>query len=418
MMKMWELFLFGLVSFSPLLALGEGPPAGKIEVCGASDGSNLLGPKPTWNNVSQLLLDANVLNTQFSSEHVIVINPTVPYNAGGVVAARAFAKLPRSGAMSTKMTKVVVVGHVYGAGGGDGILIGADVCDSRLVDQNAVDWLKNTVPTRLGKPTVLDAGACSEKINPSLEQALPFLSGIFSTEDGNRTLEGHVLPIMLQHQSADMGKEIGDALHLLVAEEGVYQDERVLFVFGGDMSHNLGKDVAAAVDKTTLDKILGSGFGPVANYVADLKAKDVADPSGDPLKLKTQAPFGFVTVLGALRLAGNMGMQAQLMNRANSGEYEGNTMTNALEPVRGYGSVVFTLDTRPVAQQMGSGPEERKFPTETTTTTTFTTTQMVTAPEAAEFNPDPRMGMMFLKKRQNATSSSGAVVQISRHNWL
>ena len=56
-----------------------------------------------------------------------------------------------------------------------GILVGADVCNSDLVDSEAVDWLKKTLPTKLGKPVFLDGGSCSEKINPSLEQALPFL---------------------------------------------------------------------------------------------------------------------------------------------------------------------------------------------------------------------------------------------------
>jgi len=243
-----------------------------------------------------------------------------------------------------------------------------------LVDKKAADWFKkNTMnPMVLSR---LDApDCCPTKVNPTIDQQLPYLSMIFDEPDPNdstkkaRTINGNLLPIMIQKQSVDIGNALGEALTSLVGPSGIWNKENVLFLFSSDMSHGIKKKFALPIDKAIVQTLVNGGFGPMVNMINKDKAHD-QNPGG-PADFVTKAPYGYSAVLAAAKLAENLKYRGAPMAITSSGAYEGKILVNALEPVRGYATIDWIGDTRTVGEKAASGPKPQTFAPTTTTTTT------------------------------------------------
>merc|ERR1719428_752722 len=178
-----------------------------------------------------------------------MIAPVVPIFDGGEIVAQAYKALPRkpiAATATTSLTKVVLIGHSY-VDGYDGITVGAEACKAELVDKKAADWFKKYTM----KPPVMnrrdEPDCCPTKVNPTIDQQMPYLSMIFDEPDSKdphkkaRTINGNLLPIMIQRQSVELGSALGEALTALVGPNGIWKKEHVLFVFSSDMSDGIKK---------------------------------------------------------------------------------------------------------------------------------------------------------------------------------
>jgi len=355
-----------------------GDLAGEVEYCGAGD-SDYLGPKPIWNDIGQKFVEATVLH-QLESHHVIAIAPVVPIFDGGEIVAQLFKALPRkpvAAMATTSLTKVVLIGHSY-VDGAEGITVGAEACKADLIDKEAADWFKKNTMNPMVLSRMDEPDCCPTTVNPTIDQQMPFLSMIFDEPDPNkpnekvRTIKGNLLPIMIQKQSIDIGSALGEALSALVGPSGIWVHEKVLFVFSSDMSHGIKKKFALPIDKDLVQTITNGGFGPTATMVAKTKKQD--QNPGSPADFVTKAPFGYSTVLAATKLAQNLKYRGSPMAITSSGAYEAkegqSVLTNGLDPVRGYATIVWIGDTRSEEEKAGAGPPENTFAPTTTTTTT------------------------------------------------
>merc|ERR1719321_107622 len=139
---------------------------------------------------------------------------------------------------------------------------------------------------------------------------MPYLSMIFDEPDPKdaskklQTIKGNLLPIMIQKQSIEIGNALGEALTSLIGPNGIWNKEKVLFVFTSDMSHGIKKKYALPMDKDTVSTITSSGFAPTTNKIIKEKAKD--QNPGAPADFITNAPFGYSCVLSAAKLAENL----------------------------------------------------------------------------------------------------------------
>jgi len=350
-----------------------------------------LSDGPTKEEVFKMLVDTKVQFLMESNHMILILPETASIASGaGMIAMQALASLPRRTPTSMAYTKAVVVGHALGTDGKEGITLGKDVCDQHLVDMKASMWFRDEMPTKVGKLAILHPGndpdCCHEHVNPTLERQMPFLSQLFYETDADsketRTIDGNILPIMIQKQSLAVGNNLGLALKRLITGDGPWKNERVLFIFGSDMSHNLPREQALPRDKETVQKAVSSGFGPLLNYIKELQKSD----AGSGAAVKTAAPFGYAPFLAAVKMASDLEYTGSMVRLTNSGEFEGNTLTNMLEPVRGYASIAFGIDTRTKGQIISAGPPENKYPEETTTTTTTTGQQY---PVSSDVLADP-----------------------------
>merc|ERR1719321_2428927 len=130
---------------------------------------------------------------------------------------------------------------------------------------------------------------------------MPYLSMIFDEPDPKdaskklQTIKGNLLPIMIQKQSIEIGNALGEALTSLVGPSGIWNKERVLFVFTSDMSHGIKKKQALPLDKELVQTITNKGFGPTVNKV--IKEKKSDQNPGGPTDFITMAPYGYSCVL-------------------------------------------------------------------------------------------------------------------------
>lgn len=352
--------------------LNGGKPAGTVEFCG--EPGDFLGPRPIWNDVGEKFVEAQVLN-QLESKHVIMVLPVVPIQDGGEIIAQAFKALPRKPVnYLTSLTKVVLVGHSY-VDGNDGITVGAEACRADLVDKKAADWFKKNTMNPMVLSRIDNANCCPTKVNPTIDQQMPYLSMIFDEPDPKdstkkaRTVKGNLLPIMIQKQSVDIGNALGEALTSLIGPSGIWNKERVLFVFTSDMSHGIKKKFALPIDKDIVAAITNQGFGPTVNKINKVKAGD--QNPGAPTDFITKAPYGYSCVLAATKLAENLKYRGSPMAVTSSGAYEGKILTNALDPVRGYATIVWVGDARTAGEIEGAKPKSQTYAPTTTTTITL-----------------------------------------------
>jgi predicted class III extradiol MEMO1 family dioxygenase len=351
-----------------------GKQAGTVEYCGEADApESFLGERPIWDDVCDRFVEATVLN-QIESRHVIMVLPVAPVKDGGVIVAQAFKALPRKPVnYLTSMTKVVLVGHSY-VDGNDGITVGAEACRADLVDTKAARWFKKNTMNPMVLSRIDSPDCCPTHVNPTIDQQMPYLSVIFDEPDPDdpqkkiRTLKGNLLPIMIQKQSVDIGNALGEALTSLIGPTGIWNKEKVLFVFTSDMSHGIKKKFALPIDKALVNTIINQGFGPTVNMVNEEKAHD--ENPGSPEDFITHAPFGYSCVLAATKLAENLSYRGAPMAVTSSGAYEGAILTNGLDPVRGYATIVWVGDEQTEGEKIGTAVEQVTVAPEKSTTTT------------------------------------------------
>lgn len=322
--------------------------AGKVEFCGAESDNSYVGKRPIWDDVARKFVAATVLNEGLlKSHHVILVLPVVPIDAGGEIVAQAFKSLPRKpiGTPSTSLTKVVLVGHSF-EDGYDGITVGDDVCKSDLVDTTAARWFKdNTNALEILDP-IDKPDCCPTKVNPTIDQQMPYLSMIFDEADPAdpqkklQTIKGNLLPIMIQKQSIELGSALGEAVADLIGPGGIYVKEKVLFVFTSDMSHNIKKKFTVELEKALVNTMTGSGFGPLVTDIEEIKKHD--ENPGGPEEFVTSAPYGYSSVVAAVKLAQTLKYRGAPLAITTSGHYEGEILVNGLEPCRGYATIMWT----------------------------------------------------------------------------
>jgi len=268
---------------------------------------------------------------------ILVLPSTDKFGGPGQeVAALGYASLPRKKNFVTKMDKVVLVGHTMpGDDCGEGIVLGSLVCDMPgLVDAKAEAFLRKHGPAALGQNCPTFLGAKCPGSSQTIHNHLPFLSALWEDADAGRELTGNILPVLVHKQSTMLGGNIANLLRLLVeSNDSPWASSRrkILFVFSGDFSHGLPKEVARAEDKVVANMALGEGFATFASKVDTWKASKKA---GEQKK----APADEAVIGAAVKLAGDLvpNMEGRVMMVKNSGDYEGEVCCNEKEPVRGY----------------------------------------------------------------------------------
>jgi len=300
---------------------------------------------------------------EIRSRHAVLVVPGEPFLAGGKLAAAAYASMPRAvkdGKAGTTFTKFVVVGHAEHSASPQGISLGDDVCGrAGFSDEDAVRFLKTVVEKYLGSlaPRVLNCkaspGNCPEPSSPSLDQQLPFLSALT-----NNSLRGHTVPVLLQSQSIQLGVAVGDALALLAASGGVWHAERVLFVFGADMSAGLPAEKAELCDTHAAELLTEQGVPQAAKYFQDLWLGKARKEDCGPGAL----PRGYASLLAAARVAsmlnlkttrvevGSSALPEALQGKAGKPAEEGQ---EGEPPALGYGSLIYWQDGAYIGERLG-----------------------------------------------------------------
>lgn len=297
-----------------------------------------------------------------SSHHAVLSVAAPPLNAGGNVVGEGYGKLPRmtgTNFLQPVFTKVVLVGHTESAPGQkSGLVVGHDVCgDASLVDEDAAEYLRSAAPMKLNKaaPKILDCGKgdCSGgSLPPSFTRQLPFLHALFDGRPGQESnpskLMGNVLPVILQEQSIYLGLEAGDVLALLVDNGGPWQAEKVLFVFGGDMSHGLAAGVAQQVDANNSKLLTESGASNTASWFRDLQL-------GHGYGGKMAIPDGYSSLLAGSRVADIVDLPGTWYKTENSGQFATAQSTLAdVTYVKGYEALVYWNDDRFIGMRMSN----------------------------------------------------------------
>lgn len=325
-----------------------------------------------------------------STRHAVLIVPASLDGRAGEFAAKAYQAMPKgvdptTGEITSTFTKFVVVGHSTNVNGPAGISFGSDVCigsgppswtASNLLDVAAADWLRNTgVPMSQGLAPSLPS--CSPQISnnpcfvsgsvtsPSLEEQLPFLEAI-----SNGNLAGNLLPVMMQVQTSALAYKVGAFLKLLISD-GVWANENVLFVFGGDMSDGFDMPTALACDEALLQELANHDVATAVTYMEALKpttsqvtcALEVdcahgqwcppAVPPAVSPTCKAKCPYaksvprGIGPILAGRRIANLLGLTRNRLEVTNSQKLmmSGTTQQQQHGPftsaVHGYGYVIF-----------------------------------------------------------------------------
>lgn len=294
---------------------------------------------------------------EISTNHAVLIAPTEPLTTAGGFAAEVYASLPRDlvgGHFTTVFSKFVVVGHSRKQGP-PGISLGDDVCgDDGFTDEMATQFLNTQVPRQLGShaPKVVEcrqaSGPCSERLAPGLERQLPFLGALLGP---GRSLKGNLMPVMMQGQSLLLAARTGDALSLLVHTGGIWEAERVLFVFAGDLSKGLPAAQEGVCDEKAAEVIMKRGVPQVAEYFGALLGGAVKEGCPGPLAV----PRGFGPILAATRVASRLKLQRRRALVAHTGLPSGESHFSELgKPVRGFIAAIFWEDTRSVWERLGA----------------------------------------------------------------
>lgn len=213
---------------------------------------------------------------QIETRHMVMISPNTPLQAGNL-AVEAFASLPKvvteDGFSVAEFTKYVVVGFSQ-AHGPTGLIVGDDVCGGAgFADDDAANLFRHNVPKKQGflAPRLLNClrdGECAAERSPvNFAAQMPFLQAITKNK-----LAGNLLPVVMQSQTADLGAALGEALALLVGPSGIWEGERVLFVFGSDLSSGLPAATAKDCDEATSKMIVERSAAQLARSFRKLKA--------------------------------------------------------------------------------------------------------------------------------------------------
>mmetsp|Transcript_49319 Transcript_49319/g.115340 ORF Transcript_49319/g.115340 Transcript_49319/m.115340 type:complete len:279 (+) Transcript_49319:24-860(+) len=252
--------------------------------------------------------------------------------------ASAYAILPREeggGELSAHFTKAVLVSRAPGANA-DGVLVGDDVCgaQSGVVDEHALSFFKKAAADYI---TVLGCGqapSCTAMTHPTLDAQLPFIEVMFTGGGvSKRSLKGNLLPVVMQQQSIDFGVAVGDAINLLVASGGIWEGERVLMVFVGDISPE--KSWLGAVEKE-VELLAEQGVGNAVRHYDDIAPE--------------QRPKDYSVMLAASQAAGLLGMQDARVFLGG-----GNGQTGAQNA-----AVVKWVDDRWIGERMALDQEDAK----------------------------------------------------------
>eukprot|EP00930_Biecheleria_cincta_P101401 TRINITY_DN9304_c0_g1_i1.p1 TRINITY_DN9304_c0_g1~~TRINITY_DN9304_c0_g1_i1.p1 ORF type:complete len:382 (-),score=99.91 TRINITY_DN9304_c0_g1_i1:21-1166(-) len=255
---------------------------------------------------------------QIETRHMVLISPSSPLQAGNV-ATEAFASLPKvvteDGFPVAEFTKYVVVGFSK-ADGPTGIILGDDVCGGAgFADDDAAMFFRANVPKKLGflAPRLLNClkdGECAAERSPdNFAAQMPFLQAITKGK-----LAGNMLPVVMQSQTADLGAALGEALALLVGPSGIWEGERVLFVFGSDLSSGLPADIAKDCDEATSKLIVESSAAQLARFFRKLKA----GTAGAWCSSDNALPAGRGSVVAARRLAEQLSLTTTRTQVSNS----------------------------------------------------------------------------------------------------
>merc|ERR1719379_2141775 len=94
--------------------------------------------------------------------------------------------------------------------------------------------------------------------------------------------------------------------------------------------------------------------------VNEIKKKD-QNPGG-PADFITSAPYGYSSVIAAAKLADNLKYKGSQMAVTSSGAYEGHILTNGLDSVRGYATILWIGDDLTEGEKL-SNAEHAKQPT-------------------------------------------------------
>lgn len=345
-------------------ALGRGELSGqevpasrlpRLNCSGASDVQSI--------RAAQALLNSFLSRTgpprEIDTRHAVLLVPSAPLLDARGFAGEVYAALPRTVLgpnFTTTFTKFVVVGHASGNPTNllDGFSIGDDVCEGSngLVDSNAVLFLHKRVLEHLASfaPKWVNCkqqpgGACRQAISQGLAAQLPFIGALLGE---GRTMAGRLLPIMMQRQDVVAATRMGDMLSLMVQEGGIWEAERVLFIFTGDLSQGLSPPEAVACDQRTAELLAKGGVPQVAEYFDAMRAGDFKDGCRGAL------PIGFGPLLAGVRVAS----QLHLVQRRGLVAHDGLPSDGGGQPedaqVRGYGAFLFWADTRTVWARLGA----------------------------------------------------------------
>lgn len=305
------------------------------------------------------------LPQEISTHHAVIVAPTDPLEAGGGFAAEAYLSLPRAvvdGNYTLSFTKFVVVGHSRREGV-KAVSLGADVCGhgSALLDVMAANFFRSEVIPRMGcfAPTVVSCDApskpCGERVAPGLERQLPILSALLGAY---RTLNGSVLPIMMQGQDLTMAVRLGEALAYLVQPGGIWAAERVLFVFAGDLSEGLPAAQESGCDNRMVEVITQRGVAQAAEYIDDLLAGRARGGCPGPAAV----PRGYGPIIAAARVAAQAKLlrrRAVVTNSAATGtaaQSAGNAGSG--QGTLGFMSALFWNDERSVWERLGARAQQ------------------------------------------------------------
>jgi len=293
------------------------------------------------------------------SHHAVLIAPTDPLKSGGGFAADGYAALPRiikDGNFSTAFTKFVVVSHGRKLGL-DGITFGADVCGAaQLTDKIAADYFRSDAMERLGHyvPRMLSCaklGNCEQHELPiGVASQLPFLAAISGP---GSPLKNNVLPVVLHGQGVRLAARLGDALSLLVQPGGVWEAERVLFVFSGDLSLGLAAVQADLCDTKTAELVSERGVPQIASYFDGLLKGQAQEGCPGP----AAAPRGYAPMLAAARVAENLDLanrRAVVAHDAPPGGDEKPGWKSFSGPVLGSMYVIFWKELRSPGEKIAA----------------------------------------------------------------
>jgi len=294
---------------------------------------------------------------QISTRHAVIVTPSNPF-AGANFTMQAFLALPKlsvAGKLTTAFTKFVVVAHST-LQGPKAISLGIDVCgnSSGLTDTLAASFLRKDVFQRLGSfaPQVVHCGPsepCPEPTPQALAQQLPLLNALLGP---GRSIKGSLLPVVIQGQDVMEASRLGDALGYLVHDGGIWDAERVLFVFAGDLSAGLPAQQEQMCDDRTAQVIAQRGVPQIAEYLHTLLQGGARAGCPGPAAV----PTGYGPILSAARVAGQTKMRNRRITTSRSVAHVGFEA-----PVLGLMSGLFWSDDRSAWERLGSSGQDESL---------------------------------------------------------
>jgi len=298
-----------------------------------------------------------------SSQHAVVLTPRDPF-AGGGFTMEAFLALPRlrddADRYTTAYTKFVIVANSRQPGP-TAVSLGIDVCDNAtgFTDDLAVKFLHKEVFRRMHSfaPKVHHCGPsepCPDRVPPALEQYLPVLAALLGRD---RSLEGSLLPIVMQGQDLVQASRLGDALAYLIQAGGIWEAERVLFIFVGDLSTRLLPAQERLCNDHTAEVVMQRGVPQVAEYFHALLTGGAR--AGCP---PATLPQDYGPILSAVRVAALAKLiERRAVTDRTGGHYDARAAAEGRpQPVVGLLSGLFWSDDRTAWERSGAHAAQDK----------------------------------------------------------